>query len=75
LHERFATAIDHALRIGKSINLAAEAYNDFAGSYERRLEPVMRKFEEGGVKSAKETPQLPPVSVQIRSIALELFAD
>ncbi len=68
LHERVATAMQHAARLGKSINSAAEAYNDFVASYEKRVEPTLRKFESSGVKSAKELPEQPKIVVHARSI-------
>lgn len=67
LHERVAVAMGHAARLGKNLNQSVDAYNDFVGSYERRLEPVMRKFEEGGVKSAKELPEMGQVVVRARA--------
>lgn len=66
LHDRFATAAGHLARVGKNLNQSVDAYNEFVGSYERRLEPVMRKFEEGGVKSAKELPEVGAVVVRAR---------
>ncbi len=70
LHERVAVAMGHAMRVGKNLNQAVDAYNDFVGSYERRLEPVMRKFEEGGVKSSKELPEVGGVMVRARGSGL-----
>lgn len=69
LHERVAVAMSHAAKLGRSLNGAVESYNDFVGSYERRLEPVLRRFEEGGVKSAKELPEVGPVVVSAREAA------
>ncbi len=71
LHDRFATAMGHAAKVGRALNGAVDSYNDFVGSYERRLEPVMRKFEEGGVKSGKELPGGEGVGVRARSASLE----
>lgn len=68
LHERVATAMQHAARVGKAINTAAEAYNDFVGSYEKRVEPTLRKFESSGVKSAKELPEQAKVVVNARAV-------
>ncbi len=66
LHERFAVAMSHASRLGKSIASAVESYNDFVGSYEKRLQPVMKRFEESGVKSAKDLPEPPVVETKVR---------
>jgi DNA recombination protein RmuC len=70
LHERVATAMGYAAKLGKSLTSACEAYNDFVGSYEKRLEPAMRRFEEGGVKSGKDLPEVPEVGVRVRRPAL-----
>lgn len=65
LHERVSVAMGHAVKLGKSLSSAVESYNDFVSSYEKRLEPVMRKFEESGVKSSKDLPE----TIQIESKA------
>lgn len=67
-HDRVAKAMDHFAGLGKALNQAVERYNDFAGSYERRLEPVMRRFEDSGVKSAKDLPALPAVEGRAREM-------
>lgn len=66
LHERVAIAMSHAARVGKAINSAAEAYNEFVGSYEKRVEPTLKRFESSGVKSAKELPETPKIVVSAR---------
>ena len=67
LHERAATAFAHVTRLGKAINTAVDAYNDFAGSYERRLEPTLKKFEDAGVKSAKELPEVQVLALRAKT--------
>lgn len=74
LHERVAVAMGHAARLGSSLNKAVESYNDFVGSYERRLEPVLRKFEEGGVKSSKELPGVEGVVGRARGVSVDAVA-
>ncbi|MEA5556283.1 DNA recombination protein RmuC [Nodularia spumigena] len=68
LHDRVATAMGHAGRLGSAINSAAEQYNKFASSVETRLLPTIRKFEESGVRSAKEVEGLPEVEVRARLV-------
>lgn len=58
LHERVAVAMDHFAGLGDSLNQSVDRYNAFVGSYERRLEPTLRKFEESGVKSGKKLPEV-----------------
>lgn len=66
LHERVSVAMNHAVKLGKSLSSAVESYNDFVGSYEKRLEPVMRKFEESGVKSGKDLPETVQLDAKVR---------
>ena len=68
LHERVATAMGHAARLGKSLNSAVDSFNDFVGSYERRVEPHLRRFEDAGVKSAKDLPEVGEVVVRARGL-------
>ncbi|MFO0861030.1 MAG: DNA recombination protein RmuC [Phycisphaerales bacterium] len=69
LHERASVAFEHVAKLGKSLSNAAEHYNKFVASYEQRLEPTFRKFEESGAKSAKELPQVEVVGTQLRLMA------
>lgn len=69
LHERASVAFEHVGKLGKALSNAAEHYNKFVASYEQRLEPTFRKFEESGAKSAKELPQVEVVSTQLRLTA------
>lgn len=66
LHERASVAFEHVAKLGKSLSNAAEHYNKFVASYEQRLEPTFRKFEESGAKSGKELPQVEVVGTQLR---------
>jgi len=66
LHERASAAFEHVAKLGKAIESAGDHFNNFVGSYERRLEPTLRKFEEANVKGAKELPELKPVATQLR---------
>jgi DNA recombination protein RmuC len=69
LHERMTTAMGYVSKLGGALNTAVERYNEFVGSYERRLEPTLKKFEEAGVKSGKELPEVPQVVVRARGVA------
>lgn len=52
LYERLATMGSHANRVGRNLDEAAKAWNQFVGSYESRVLVTARKFAELGV--AKE---------------------
>ncbi|MGH7132422.1 MAG: DNA recombination protein RmuC [Phycisphaerales bacterium] len=69
LHERACVAMEHVAALGKSLNQAVGRYNDFVGSYETRLEPTLKQFEEAGVKGAKELPTVTTVEVRPRAVA------
>ena len=68
LHERASAAFEHVAKLGKAIESAGEHFNKFVGSYETRLEPTLRKFEEANVKGAKELPELKPVNSSVRAV-------
>ncbi|QOJ01806.1 MAG: DNA recombination protein RmuC [Phycisphaeraceae bacterium] len=64
LHKRAADAIEHAKSLGTHLDRAVDAYNKFLGSYQSRLEPHLRKFEDAGVKGPKDLPA--PESIDAR---------
>lgn len=59
LHDRAATAFEHAGKLGDSIRQSVERYNKLVGSIDSRMMPTLKKFEDAGAKSAKslEGPQ------------------
>lgn len=68
LHERAATAFEHASKLGDSIRQSVERYNKFVGSIDTRVLPTLRRFEEAGVKSGKELPEAAEVTVLPRGM-------
>lgn len=69
LHERAAVAFQYTAQLGEALELSSKRYNAFVASYESRLEPTLRKFEEAGVKSSKERPRLSPITVRLRELS------
>ncbi len=61
LHDRAATMLGYASRVGASLEGAVKSYNQFVGSAETRMLPTLRKFEEAGAKSSKEIAEVKPV--------------
>lgn len=59
LHDRAATAFEHAGKLGDSIRQAVERYNRLVGSIDSRMMPTLKKFEDAGAKSGKslDTPK------------------
>ncbi len=69
LHDKAARTMEHAARLGNSLNDAINRYNEFVGSYQHRLEPGLRKFAEAGLKGAKELPTINTVDAVGRVLA------
>lgn len=68
LHERASVAFGHASKLGESIEAVVKRFNDFAGSYQSRLEPVLRRFEGAGIRSGKDLPAMEGVTVVVKSL-------
>jgi DNA recombination protein RmuC len=68
LHERMGVALDHLARLGKSMRDGVGAYNDFVASYQSRLEPTMRRFQEANAGSQREHPALPAIETPLRQL-------
>lgn len=58
LHERLATMSEHFMRLKKSLDGSVDAYNKAVGSFESRVLTAARRFEEIGVSSSTEIPEL-----------------
>eukprot|EP00913_Durusdinium_trenchii_P006002 g5614.t1 len=50
LHERAGTAFEYASKLGDSIRMSVDRYNNLVGSIDSRLVPTLKKFEETGAK-------------------------
>jgi len=68
LHSRAAVAIEFIDKLGRSLGSATEHYNSFIRSYESRLEPTLKRFEDSGAKSAKELPALGLIEARPRAL-------
>ncbi|MCJ7511974.1 MAG: DNA recombination protein RmuC [Anaerolineales bacterium] len=64
LYKRLETFVDHLADVGKSLNRAAEAYNQAIGSLERRLLPSARRLQEAGLATSVLEP---PAQVEARA--------
>jgi DNA recombination protein RmuC len=69
-HERAAITFRHIARMGESLGAVVDRYNEFVGSYERRLEPTLRKFEEAGAGGSKEVVEVKPVDARPRLVGV-----
>lgn len=68
LHERAATAFEHAGKLGDSIRQSVERYNRLVGSIDSRLMPTLKKFEDAGAGSAKGLAELERVDAVPRGL-------
>ncbi len=46
LYDRLTRMVDHMVRVGGGLSNASKAYNDMVGSFESRVLPAARRFEE-----------------------------
>ena len=75
LHGRLAKLSTLLGTLGTRLNSTVRAYNEAVGSYESRVLPAARRFEDHGSVAAGELPELEPVTVSARSVhAAELDA-
>lgn len=65
-HERAATAFEHIAKLGDAIGRTVDLYNKFVGSYQSRLEPTLKKFEDEGARSGGKLPEVGEVEVRVR---------
>ena len=69
LHERLAVLADHFTSLGKSLNSAVNNYNKTVGSFEGRVLPSARRFEElKATPEAKTIDTLTPIDSQARDL-------
>jgi DNA recombination protein RmuC len=76
LHGRLVKLSTLLATLGTRLNSTVRAYNDAVGSYEARVLPAARRFEDhGSVAAGRELPEMEPVTVSARSVhAAELGA-
>jgi len=69
LHGRLAKLSRLLSTLGTRLNSTVRAYNEAVGSYEARVLPAARRFEDhGSVAGGRELGQLEPVTVSARSV-------
>ena len=76
LHGRLVKLSNLLGTLGSRLNSTVRAYNEAVGSYEARVLPAARRFEDhGSVAGGRELPQVEPVTLNARSVhAPELTA-
>lgn len=68
LHDRAATAFEHAGKLGDSIRMSVDRYNKLVGSIDSRMMPTLRRFEDAGAKSTKALVEPKVVSGELREL-------
>ena len=69
LHGRLVKLSSLMATLGSRLNSAVRAYNDTVGSYEARVLPAARRFEDhGAVAGGRELPELEQVTVSARTV-------
>jgi DNA recombination protein RmuC len=69
LHGRLVKLSSLLATLGSRLNSAVRAYNETVGSYEVRVIPAARRFEDhGAVAAGRELPELEQVTVSARSV-------
>jgi DNA recombination protein RmuC len=69
LHGRLAKLSGHLGALGTKLTSAVKAYNETVGSYEARVIPAARRFEEhGAASSGREVPDVEQVTVTARRV-------
>jgi DNA recombination protein RmuC len=75
LHGRLVKLSNLLATLGSRLNSTVRAYNEAVGSYEARVLPAARRFEDHGSVATGELPALEPVTLSARSVhAPELAA-
>jgi DNA recombination protein RmuC len=69
LHGRLVKLSNLLATLGSRLNSTVRAYNEAVGSYEARVLPAARRFEDhGSVAGGRELPELEPVTLNARSV-------
>ncbi len=72
LHTRIAKLSSLLATLGSRLNSTVKAYNDTVGSYEHRVVPAARRFEEhGAASSGRDLPELEQVTTSARRVEIE----
>ncbi len=71
LYERLATMVEHLETVGRNIKQAADGYDKFVGSLERKLLPSARRFKDLGVSSTKQIETPAQLNLSLRTVSKE----
>ena len=74
LHKRISRFVEPLARLGRQLGSAVGAYNEAVGSFEARVIPQLRRIEEAGAGSGRET-DLAGIEESPRTLAVALVDD
>jgi DNA recombination protein RmuC len=69
LYESLVTLFSHYEKLGRALQSAVRAHNDFGGSLERNVLPKARRFKELGVEGRQEIADPEPIEATPRALA------
>ncbi len=69
LYDRVAAFSEHMSKLRRTLSGSIENYNKMIGTWETRILPTTRKFQELGVPTKKEVPDLDPIDQVPRSLS------
>jgi DNA recombination protein RmuC len=75
MHSRLSVFTEHLSKLGKHMNTAITSYNSAIGSFERKVLPQARRFEDLHATANKELPNMDVIEKQPREITVELSSD
>lgn len=75
LYGRLQTFTDHLQKLGKSLDSGMKHYNSAVGSFDSRVLPSARKFNEMGVSTDKKLKQSKQIETAVRQIEVEKKSD
>lgn len=71
LYSRLQTFTDHLQKLGKSLDSGMKHYNNAVGSFDSRVLPSARKFNEMGISSDKKIIQPNQIETAVRQIEVD----
>jgi DNA recombination protein RmuC len=72
LYGRLQTFTEHLQKVGKSLDTSMKHYNSAVGSFDSRVLPSARKFNEMGISTDKKIDQPNQVETAVRQIESEI---
>ena len=71
LFGRLQTFTEHLQKLGKSLDSGMKHYNNAVGSFDSRVLPSARKFNEMGISADKKISQPNQIETAVRQIEVE----